>query len=215
MKLKTTYFMDHIDKIYYINLEHRTDRKESILNQLRKIDPNLEKTERVEAVKKENGCIGCTLSHIRTLKDAIKNNYEQILIFEDDFEFTVSNSKINDSINHLVENHENFNICLLSGNIIRTNRKDGVVKQAINVQTTSGYMVHKRFFETLLENYTEGYNLWDKKNFGNQYKNTYCLDMYWKKLQGADKEFYIFTPKLGKQINSYSDIEKTVTNYNC
>ena len=35
--------IDKIDAILYINLEHRTDRKEHILNEIKKIDPILQK----------------------------------------------------------------------------------------------------------------------------------------------------------------------------
>jgi hypothetical protein len=41
--------MDKIDAICYINLDHRLDRKEHILEQLRVIDPALTKTHRISA----------------------------------------------------------------------------------------------------------------------------------------------------------------------
>ena len=42
--------IDHIDAILYINLEHRPDRNEHCLNEIRKIDPLLTKTHRINAV---------------------------------------------------------------------------------------------------------------------------------------------------------------------
>jgi hypothetical protein len=46
-------------------------------------------------------------------------------------------------------------------------------------------------------------------------KNTdiYSLDIYWKKLQPISN-WYCLNPKIGKQMESYSDIEQRVTTYN-
>ena len=81
--------MEKVDQIYYINLEHRTDRKEHIENEIKKIDPNLKKTTRIEAIKHKQGGIGCGMSHIKVLEDAIEKNYHNIIVLEDDFKFTV------------------------------------------------------------------------------------------------------------------------------
>jgi len=40
------------------------------------------------------------------------------------------------------------------------------------------------------------------------------IDVSWKNYKEKVK-IYIFNPKLGKQMTSYSDIEKRITNYNC
>ena len=101
---------DYIDKIYIINLKERTDRKQHILKELTKnnitnykfieaIKPTIEEVnswsgnycnyvmkdipiERREKYK--IGCCGCLKSHLFIYNDMLKNNYENILILEDD-----------------------------------------------------------------------------------------------------------------------------------
>ena len=54
-----------IKNILYINLDHRTDRKEYVEKQLNSIGLS---GERFNAVKDENPNIGCSLSHLGCLK---------------------------------------------------------------------------------------------------------------------------------------------------
>ena len=43
-------------------------------------------------------------------------------------------------------------------------------------------------------------------------KEKFACDVLWQKIQNNNK-WYAFSPKLGKQIVSYSDIEKKVVDY--
>ena len=73
----------YIDKIYYINLEHRIDRKEHIENQIKKyIDPELSITKRFNAIENKNGHIGCSKSHLNIIEECIQNNYNNLLQFQ-------------------------------------------------------------------------------------------------------------------------------------
>ncbi len=63
-----------VDKVVYINLAKRTDRRESIEFQLKKVGVPPEKIIRFEAIENENGTLGCTLSHISVMEMAEKNN---------------------------------------------------------------------------------------------------------------------------------------------
>ena len=60
--------LSHIDAILYINLDHRSDRMEHVLGEIRKIDPTLSKSHRISAeYVPEHGALGCTKSHIKAL----------------------------------------------------------------------------------------------------------------------------------------------------
>ena len=74
-------------KVYYINLKHRKDRQLSILQQLRNVKIPLNKIHRINAVQHKLGAFGCLLSHIKTLKRALKDGLDYAVIFEDDFVF--------------------------------------------------------------------------------------------------------------------------------
>jgi hypothetical protein len=59
--------MDYIDAVFYINLESRVDRKDHFLQEVQKLTDR-SKVHRINAVRDANGALGCTLSHIKTLK---------------------------------------------------------------------------------------------------------------------------------------------------
>ena len=51
-----------------------------------------------------------------------------------------------------------------------------------------------------------------KNNLNKKQFHETCIDQSWKTLQ--NDKWYITRPKLGKQIESYSDIENRNVNYN-
>jgi hypothetical protein len=90
------------DKIYIINLEHRTDRKDSVIKQLKK--EGITNYEFINAVNGDDsavlkmfnkirknsskigtpGHLGCLLSHKKVLLKAKEDNVKQFMILEDD-----------------------------------------------------------------------------------------------------------------------------------
>jgi len=210
-----------IDVIYYINLEHRTDRKDEFLEEMKKANIDIDRIERIPAVYKPNqGDLGCTMSHILTLTKFIDSPYSNCIVFEDDFGF-VDHEQALIKINHFLNSGIDYDVCLLSGNIAYEDSLEPLkshpnVSKMKNVQTASGYLVSKKYAPTLLENYKEGYTLLKNSyddGTANKYSQPYAVDQYWKKLQETDK-WYIFYPTIGKQRNSFSDIMGGNVNYN-
>jgi GR25 family glycosyltransferase involved in LPS biosynthesis len=194
--------------VYYINLDHRTDRKKEFLNEMKKVDFPENKIVRIPAIyDKKRGHLGCSKSHIKTLEQFINSKYKNCIIFEDDFEFTSEGDM--EQIENVFQQNIPFDVIMLSGNEIKTeNSEYSGLKRVLNAQTTSGYMVSKEFAPTLLKNFKEGCVLLEK-----DYNHSmYAVDQYWKKLQPESK-WFIFSPKLGKQRYSYSDIESVKINY--
>ena len=92
-------FLRRFEKIYVINLPHRTDRKRQIEKQLGCIGLSFSDSEVVlfEASRPESkgkwpsiGARGCFSSHLNVLKHAATHNCETILILEDDADWSVS-----------------------------------------------------------------------------------------------------------------------------
>jgi GR25 family glycosyltransferase involved in LPS biosynthesis len=82
-------------KCYYINRKIRVDRKEMFENQLKKVGL-IDWVERCEAIDKDDvgesvapskSEIACGSSHRNIIEIAKKNNFENVLIFEDDAAF--------------------------------------------------------------------------------------------------------------------------------
>ena len=204
--------MNNIDIIYFINLNHRTDRLNQILNELDKMNINREKIIRVEAVYvKDYGALGCSMSHCIAMEHFINtdNNINNAIILEDDFQFTQDINTVNNLLNSFFNNKIDYDVLLLSSNTLKeeTTEYDFITK-IIDAQTTSGYCLNKKFAPMLLENFKESVaNL-------QQHKRGYCCDINWKKLQ-PKYNWYCLKPKIGQQRLSYSDIERRVTEYNC
>lgn len=119
--------------IYIINLPRRTDRKKEMIEKLEKaginnyefieaIDGqdlniieefnlfnklNLKKKSQLEIVT--SGHYACLLSHIKAIKKAKENNFSNIMILEDDVDFT------NDFLNKLNIQVEKYDIIYLGG----------------------------------------------------------------------------------------------------
>ncbi len=194
-----------VDKIIYINLKQRTDRKQKIENQLHNF--GLYDYIRVDAIKTTNGAVGCALSHIEALEIAIKNKYKRVLIMEDDFVFEVSPCKLHKKFALLSSSNFDFHVLLLSHNIQKhfPTHIPGI-SRVLESQTASGYIVHFTCFHTLLAIFKES-----AQTITNQF---IAIDQYWKVIQPVTK-WYAFYPRLGYQGPSYSDIEKKYVNYGC
>ena len=108
-----------VDKLYYINLDYRKDRKEHIEKELRKLNPIGDKIYRIPGIFHEIGALGCGLSHIKALDHAIENNYQRIAIFEDDFKFFDKKSVKNlHFFSQKLQNFDkNFSIGVLARNL--------------------------------------------------------------------------------------------------
>ena len=208
--------LENIDAILYINLDHRTDRNEHCLNEIKKIDPTLSKTHRINACKiGSNGALGCSLSHIKALELFIKNpEWNNIMILEDDFTFTYENpNDIHILINYLFVNVPNFDVLLLGVGIgdLKIEPTDNELIFKVNSsQTTSGYIVSRKYLYTLLANYRKSSNKMIK--FGKVPQ--WCLDMFWKRLMPFSN-WYTLKNRLGYQYVNYSDIEQGTKNYGC
>jgi GR25 family glycosyltransferase involved in LPS biosynthesis len=214
-KFKQTIHPDisSIDIILIINLEKRTDRKEHIINQMNLLKIPENKYYIMKAVFNDNGAIGCYYSHINCIKFLLHNNYKNGLILEDDFTFkkSIITAKSFQILNYYLNNNFNFDIIMISGNILISKQYDNFLDKCINAQTTSGYIVNAVFYNKLLENYQDGLNklLTEPTN-----KEQYAIDIYWKILQPISN-WYSLNKLIGYQYISYSDIENKIVDYKC
>ena len=201
--------MNHIDKIFYINLERRIDRRLLLEREFLRMDLS---GERFPAIEDTIGMIGCGKSHLAVLKLAKERGYKNILILEDDFEFLVDKEIFEKEISTFFSLKMDYDVLMLSYNCV--NNHDYTALESTNVfkvnsaQTTSGYIVNEHFYDILIKCFEEGLDKLIETN--NQSK--YSLDQYWKILQPRSKWFG-FCKRIGKQRSSYSDIENRYVNY--
>eukprot|EP00873_Tetraselmis_striata_P026979 jgi/Tetstr1/447243/TSEL_034680.t1 len=199
-------------KVYYINLDSRTDRDVRLTQELKRVRLDWS-AQRVEAVYNKNGAIGCGESHVKALDafvDDESNADEYAVIMEDDFMFTGTREYVQNAVIESLAFDPNI-VCFgyrlldhasytwVSDHILELNR----------VFTTSCYMV-KRSFVPALKLCFQG--ACDGMRRGLPVHKS-AIDVKWIDLQGPGKGFYGIYPKLGRQMASYSDIEKRYCDY--
>jgi len=199
--------LDDIKNAFYINLEHRTDRKEHIEQELKKLGI---KANRFNAIKMTNGAIGCSMSHLKILENAKKDNLDHVLILEDDITFLDVNLFKN-QINKFFELHgNNWDVILFAGNNMPPYTKiDDTCVKVTRCQTTTGYLVNGHYIKVLAANVKMGLtNLLNKP----EERSKYAIDKFWFILQNTCN-WYLIIPLTVVQREDYSDIEDKITNY--
>ena len=149
--------MDSIDAVLYINLEHREDRKKSILKQIQKIGIDESKIHHILGVyNKECGHIGCGQSHINALDLAIQNNWNRILILEDDFRFNVTAGVFDAYMKEATQ--VRWDVLLLAKGHFSGGENIGHLQKVKSCTTSSGYIVQNHYYETLRANFLDSIN---------------------------------------------------------
>ena len=185
----------NIDRIFYINLDHRTDRRCEIEGELNSMGLAYE---RFPAVRHETiGGVGCGRSHVGVLKLAKERGYKRIMVLEDDFMFTADP---HDSVSKL--RNVGFDVCLLSYNLFNAveSAEHPFLQRVHEAQTTSGYIINEHYYDTLIDVFEDAIPKVEQTN----HHWLYAIDVAWKVLQRRDT-WYCFTPRIGKQRPSYSD----------
>jgi GR25 family glycosyltransferase involved in LPS biosynthesis len=199
--------MDLFENTLFINLESRTDRLEKVSLEFNKMRIQ---AERVNAVKMKNGAVGCTMSHIKCIELAKQRDYEQVFICEDDICFT--NPELLKQQLDKFEKDENimWDVLVIGGNNVPPyNQVEEYAARIFYCQTTTGYIVKKHYYDTLLSNFKESAQ--NLMRFPDR-KKEFALDMYWKRLQIQDF-WYMITPPTVTQFEGFSDIEEKEVNY--
>jgi GR25 family glycosyltransferase involved in LPS biosynthesis len=229
--------MDPNIPIFYINLDHRTDRREHMEKQFEHmgIDPTqIERfpgiipvydeiqTTRVQSfvdrgiyntVDGSKGILGCTRSHLAVLKLAYAREHSYVLILEDDFELVVSPEVFREKIRQLFADPTfEFDVCMLSYNMPQSESAPDhpFLTRVSDAQTASGYLVARAYLPTLIACLTNAVEQLELTGSHWLYAN----DMAWKPLQSRDR-WYAFTDRIGKQMDGYSDNRCTFVHYDC
>jgi len=200
--------MSHnIDKIIYINLNRRTDRRNEIEEELNNFGLEYE---RFEAYDTPNfGTLGCFKSHLSVLKLAKERNYKNILILEDDFTSLVSKEEFEKNLSGFFSLNLDWDVCMISYNIKNSQElQNNIVNKIIEAQTASGYIVNNHYYDKLIQLYDVALILLEETRAHWLYAN----DQIWKQYQPNDNWYY-FKTRLGKQRPSYSDNTEEFQDY--
>jgi glycosyl transferase family 25 len=199
--------MENIDAIIYINLNDRKDRFQQINQEFEKMGFDKNKIHRYPGIRLE--ILGCTLSHLDVIKMAKKNNFKNIMIFEDDYEFLIDKEKFNYLINRLFKEDPDFDVVMLSYNQLISESHSEILNKTISSLTASGYIVNYKIYDSLIKMYEEAIHYLIRFAIN---PAQFFNDSYWFKLQKIYK-WYQFKSKIGRQRESYSDMTRKIVKY--
>jgi hypothetical protein len=197
--------MQFVCGVLYINLERRGDRRAEIESECARMDLV---PERFPAIAHDSPHIGCVQSHLEALQLAKSKGWNNVLIFEDDFQFVVSKAEFHTALHEFFSTVPSYDVLMLSYYLNKGEPYNTVVGRVLEAQTASGYLVHSRFYDALIENLETA--LHKLMNCGEIHN--YMNDQYWKHLQPGAEWFYVLQ-RMGVQRESYSDLCRHVVNY--
>ena len=206
---------DNVDQFYIINLDEREDRLFDILKECKKAGIPLNKVTKFSAIKYNktphyyvNGSIGCSMSHLQVLKDVKANNYNNVIIFEDDFTFSDPIEKTQSNISTFFERNYDYDVALMATSTWKPIEKyDDLLSLSKQLSTTtSGYMISKQGIQKVIKLWEEALELLMTTHS----VLDYACDIYWKKIQ-KDNKMFTFNEKIGYQRPTYSNIANKVT----
>jgi GR25 family glycosyltransferase involved in LPS biosynthesis len=196
-----------IKNVLYINLDSRIDRRTHFESQFTKMEFA---PQRFSAIWNADGAIGCSMSHVACLELAIQNDWDHVMVCEDDATITNPGQLVYQVNQFLNRFNDAWDVLLLAGNNYQPFRQESPeCVRVANCQTTTAYVVRRPYFETLLANFKDGL----KKLIAEpRQQPKYAIDQYWKNLQRTDR-WYLIVPITVIQRADYSDVSKQRVDY--
>jgi hypothetical protein len=198
------------DKIYCINLDHRTDRWDECVKTFEYYGLDVERVSAVMTDKEipglKNGMVSLITTTIHILEDAKKNNYKNFLLLEDDVEFCDYVDGYNGE--SFAERFEK-NLCYLPdnwklfylGSGIDTNEKSHVGGEVYRVgfaNTAHSLGFNNCFYDICLDKLKSA---------------ALPNDIIYSNLMREGHDIYSFYPNLTSQRPSFSNLEGMNVNY--
>jgi len=193
---------EFIDKIIYINLDHRQDRRDIMSKFFEEGKIPLEKVVRFPAIKRSYGPLGCLSSHTEVLRIAKMNRWKNVLVLEDDLKW--SNFEEGYVKLEKLTKLPNWDVIMLAGWYVKYD-----FPRVFEAYNAGAYLVNQSYIDVLLKN--REFSLSKLKNsIGfNFRKPLYNADVFWNKLINVDKWYCVY-PCICYQVDGFSDNEHRV-----
>ena len=200
-----TYQKNRINSIY-INLSSRVDRRNHMNGQL-KSKFHWMNFSRFDAIIELNGALGCAKSHLQVMHSWLLNGENDLLfVFEDDVIINLNSIELLD----LIEKFQisSFDVLCLGYNTANRLKVDYDFSVSSSIKTTSCYIVKSHMKSEFISVYEKSIYLLEK----GVDSSIAAVDLVWQELQ-RKHYFCITNDRYVVQMESFSDIQKKVTNY--
>jgi GR25 family glycosyltransferase involved in LPS biosynthesis len=200
--------MQKIDRIFYINMDNRPDRRQTIEEEFTRLDISPDAVTRFPACS-YNGCpnSGCLLSHANVLEMAYMMGYQNVLILEDDFIFIEDKDKIHNDISEffkMADTGFEWDVIMLTTCAAQICEfTTDIISRVTSSGNGAAYLVNRNMMMTISTLF--------KQNVDNLYYTKqhwiYQNDILWKHLMPKTR-WYMFNQYLGYQKGGYSDLSQ-------
>ena len=190
------------DRVLYINLNHRKDRKQTFLKEAKRV--GIRKVQRIDAkFDLLNGNRGCLCSHIRALECAKQEGIT--LILEDDCYFAKDLELLNRQLSEFFNVFGNkWDVFFLGGRYEKLEPiKNTAFCRILESARSHAYAVNGHYVSTLKQCFLDGYK--DDLREKGAIDILKALDVIWRPLQKKDL-WYAGKIKVAYQSHSFSDI---------
>lgn len=195
--------LSDIQNVLYINLDERIDRRNETIQELYHV--GFTNPQRLPAIKFTPGAVGCSLSHIKALEYAQQQNWDHVLICEDDVMFGDA-TMFQERMDCFLQLHDDWDVLLLGGNIKKGLYIDSCSARVFHTSCTTAYLVRREYYDVLLHNFKEG-----ARRLFNRIPESY-IDVFWNSLVARDR-WYTVLPVPVLQRPGQSDIEDREVDY--
>lgn len=201
-------------KIFYINIDERTDRKDTFEKHMKKYDLEFE---RFSAIKDNFGAFGCAKSHLSVLKNAKNNNLENVIIMEDDIAFDISPETLDEKLKLIFDNELDFDVFHLSYRYRISEDVPGVdyLKKLSYCHYCSCYIINKKCYDDIIECWEKSLLLLSPENldlYMHQKTERFSCDISYIPLL-RKKKWYCFNKPVCVQLNGQSNITNHYINH--
>ena len=203
--------MQNIDKVVFINLNRREDRRIHMERILEEYDIAAIRFEAVEhlptgsASTPLHGLYGCGQSHLAVLKMARDNGWQNVLILEDDIQFELSSQDFERQIERLFKEGPEFDVCMLDINLQRSIPETDWLLRVHYAHCAGAYIVKQHYYQKLIDLYECALPL--LLTTGAHW--IYANDAVWGQLQEVDN-WITFKRQICRQMSGYSDTKNMV-----
>lgn len=192
--------------VQFINLASRPDRLAETQDELKKM--GIPAWSRFEAIKHDDGAVGCALSHARVL-ESFDDQVCPVMVCEDDIEFLVSPDELRALLGEFLRNPAIDVLCVAFNLGSKPHPISPRLAITSNTQTLACYVVKKGALKALQESFLQSAALiQQKKPIG-----LVAADQHWKRLQRRGLIFAVPRVRAARQRPSFSDIEGQDVSY--
>ena len=200
---------EEIQAVYYINLNHREDRRKQFMKWIQTTQVPSSKVHRIEAIyaRQPNGYLGCLASHLKALETFMLSGHSTCCIYEDDY-IPLNEATYWSDVQRIFTEQVTFDCILLAYNLLEAKPTQWpFLQHPSQSYTASGYIVTRAFAPTLIETFKKAVTTaMEEQSRTGKKADQYCVDVVWSTLMPNHK-FYVYTPRIGKQSDGYSDIQ--------